>query len=346
MTQITWQKIESLLRTRKEQNARYQTRSGRLRKIDQPFISSCRTVFNIVSANGRSILAVPFEDVKELLLAAGKNENGISDYNTHLDMLKRIATQVEPETNRVRESETNIPDTIRHSDVLAAMEAFELPEGFGESTHYDVLDPNGNRFPPKAIVGIAAREYVDEALTGKHFQGGPGTKCFRILEALGFQIVPKPTCGRHDANETARDIDAIRRNSAIDKPTRRRLVEARTGQGQFRRDVLRIENSCRVTGIRDKRFLIAGHVVPFSLCSLDAEKYDPHNGLAFTPAVDRLFENGLLSFKDDGSLITSPELPDDVRRAFIPEILPERRPFNSLQTTYLDRHRKMHGHVT
>ena len=46
--------------------------------------------------------------------------------------------------------------------------------------------------PPKAIVGIASEILTGEKFTPKHFKGGLQSKCFRILEENGFQIVEKP----------------------------------------------------------------------------------------------------------------------------------------------------------
>ena len=241
------------------------------------------------------------------------------------------------------ESEYNIPDWITRNDVLESMREFELLDGFAQSTFYDVLDDNGVRYPPKAVIGLASRRYTDVSLRGRNFQGGPGTKCFRILEKFEFRIVPKAVDGNRDFNETQTDVDSIKRNPNLDQPTKRRLIEARTGQGQFRKDILSIEKRCRVTGVSNPDLLIAGHIVPFSNCLTNEEKYDPNNGLLFTPNADRLFERGLVSFGDDGALILSNQLADKDRDALgIPAKL-NVGSFNSEQLSYLRRHRELHS---
>lgn len=64
---------------------------------------------------------------------------------------------------------------------------------FGESTDFDILLENGTRLPPKAVFGIAAKEALGMEVLPKHFSGGDGTVCFRIIEACGYTIVPKGT---------------------------------------------------------------------------------------------------------------------------------------------------------
>jgi hypothetical protein len=62
---------------------------------------------------------------------------------------------------------------------------------FGESTDFDVLLEDGTRLPPKAVFGIAAKEALGMEVLPKHFSGGEGTICFRIINACGYTIVPK-----------------------------------------------------------------------------------------------------------------------------------------------------------
>ena len=86
----------------------------------------------------------------------------------------------------------NIPEYIKRDHILKAIERFDdgAEHLFAESITYDVLY-NGRRYPPKAIIGMAA-----EVLTGKKygpsdFKGGQDSMCFRILQQNGFQIVTK-----------------------------------------------------------------------------------------------------------------------------------------------------------
>jgi 5-methylcytosine-specific restriction protein A len=66
-----------------------------------------------------------------------------------------------------------------------------LEHPFGPSTDFDLVTNEGERFPPKAVFGLAASEALGFAVQPKHFSGGIGTPCFRVLQAAGFTIVPK-----------------------------------------------------------------------------------------------------------------------------------------------------------
>jgi 5-methylcytosine-specific restriction protein A len=93
-------------------------------------------------------------------------------------------------------AEYRIPDSIATEHVKAAAAALDsnVDHPFHESTKVDVLIDN-QRYPPKAILGIASKLAANVDLTPADFTGGIGSKCFRILENLGFRIVPKWNIG-------------------------------------------------------------------------------------------------------------------------------------------------------
>lgn len=65
--------------------------------------------------------------------------------------------------------------------------------GFGESTDFDLVTDEGVRLPPKAVFGVAATEALGFKVLPKHFSGGEGSPCFRILTLAGYTILPKST---------------------------------------------------------------------------------------------------------------------------------------------------------
>ena len=97
-----------------------------------------------------------------------------------------------------------------------------------------------------------------------------------------------------------REIEA----SPRDATTKKQLIDARLGQGDFRNAVIRLEKKCRVTGLANADFLIASHIKPWSACN-DAERLSGHNGLLLSPHIDKLFDRGHLSFEDDGAMLLS-----------------------------------------
>ena len=117
------------------------------------------------------------------------------------------------------------------------------------------------------------------------------------------------------------------------------LVNARRGQGVFRSNLERIEDHCRVTGLRSVRHLRASHIKPWRV-SDDSEKIDGHNGLLLSPHVDHLFDRGWIRFSDDGRLEPSPQLEPEVLTSWRIEPPVAPKPFLPQQIDFLTYHRE------
>jgi hypothetical protein len=82
---------------------------------------------------------------------------------------------------------------VTKENVLGSLTKYskgERPDGFKESTDYDVLHEL-KRFPPKVIMAIAYKIATGEIISGAMFEGGRNTPCFKRFVQLGFQIVSK-----------------------------------------------------------------------------------------------------------------------------------------------------------
>lgn len=100
------------------------------------------------------------------------------------------------------------------------------------------------------------------------------------------------------------DLRAIEAGGAS-STTREALVDARLGQGRFRRELLRRWNgACAVTGCRVAAVLRASHCKPWSE-SADHERLDSNNGLVLSANLDALFDAGLISFDDSGDMLVA-----------------------------------------
>ena len=62
-----------------------------------------------------------------------------------------------------------------------------------------------------------------------------------------------------------------------------------------------------LTGVGLRSLLVASHIKPVRDCSAK-EAVDPCNGLLLEARFDRLFDQGLISFKGDGTLLVSKTL--------------------------------------
>ena len=114
----------------------------------------------------------------------------------------------------------------------------------------------------------------------------------------------------NEVEDDLHESDIIQRTN-LGPLEKENLVKSRRGQGIFKTNVKMMEKECRVTKLKDKRYLIASHIKPWK-DSNDAEKIDGNNGLLLSPHVDKLFDSGMISFADNGDLMVSSKLNMDV----------------------------------
>lgn len=125
-----------------------------------------------------------------------------------------------------------------------------------------------------------------------------------VLFELSNVDMGQYTCSSGDDvwQEEERITNVIEQDTSIDQITKKQLVDSRRGQGKYRRNLALFENSCRVTGITDKKFLVASHSKPW--CKSDNhEKLDGNNGFFFSPHVDKLYDNGWMTFEANGDAV-------------------------------------------
>jgi hypothetical protein len=177
---------------------------------------------------------------------------------------------------------------------------------------------------------------VHEALSGNITTCFPLSGVTEYVETLVRSLGGSVEDG--SSLELQGDLEQIDR-SPIGPTSRAVLVQARLGQGSYRTGVLaRWDNRCAVTGTCVYEVVRASHLKPWRL-SNDHERLDPDNGLPLIATLDALFDRGLISFSDDGSMLVSGRLPRSEHRSMgVPESL--RSELNSTQRSYLDFHRK------
>lgn len=143
----------------------------------------------------------------------------------------------------------------------------------------------------------------------------------------------------HIQDEADNRIEAaILTSPELAQTTKEQLVKARRGQGLFKSRVENIEACCRVTGIAQRRHLIASHIKPWRDASND-ERLDGNNGLMLAPHIDHLFDKGYISFSDQGELLISNQLKPEVLTLWGVEVSNVGR-FNPRQQLYLNYHRQ------
>lgn len=127
-------------------------------------------------------------------------------------------------------------------------------------------------------------------------------------------------------------------NLNVDETEKEQLVKSRRGQGVFRSRVEEIEKSCRVTGVSVKNVLIASHMKPWRI-STNQERLDGNNGFLLSPHIDKLFDKGWISFKENGDLLTANEEVKRILQLWSIQPLLNVGSFNQKQLQYLEYHR-------
>jgi len=174
-------------------------------------------------------------------------------------------------------------------------------------------------------------EFEDFALVKdvKDTEGKPRT-------AIVFRL--KPLNEEPSADEFS--LPATERNLGLGDTEMSRLQKIRTKQSLFKRRLLNVEKQCRLTGIADLRFLRASHIRPWSKCESGTQRADGNNGLLLCPQADFLFDQGWISFKDQGGLLVAAQFPQEVKTRFGLDLRARNcGDFKAQQREYLEFHR-------
>lgn len=126
--------------------------------------------------------------------------------------------------------------------------------------------------------------------------------------------------------------------TVLDRTEQEQIIVSRLGQGNFRRNVIRLWGSCSLTGLQNISLLRASHIKPWK-DSDNQERLNPFNGLLLTPDYDFLFDKGYVSFRENGTILISQRLDGFARKVFdVKDNLRLRQVFSE-NKEYLDFHR-------
>lgn len=141
-------------------------------------------------------------------------------------------------------------------------------------------------------------------------------------------------------------VSEIEADKTLASTTRKALIQARVGQGLFRRNVIKTYKRCLVTEVEQERLLVASHIKPWKDCyKVPAECLSADNALLLTPTWDAMFDKGFISFTDNGELMVSDRVEKPTKTALgIPNYM-----IVSLtpgQRRFMKFHRQEFGFVT
>ncbi len=116
------------------------------------------------------------------------------------------------------------------------------------------------------------------------------------------------------------------------------VTKSRIGQGMFRQLLLEMWEGCAVTDIRLPNVLRASHIKPWRF-STNSERLDPYNGLLLLPQYDQLFDKGLISFDEKGTLIRSRAIEQIESRKLGIDMNDRLRTLSKQHRAFLEYHR-------
>ncbi len=131
----------------------------------------------------------------------------------------------------------------------------------------------------------------------------------------------------------------------VTKEKVKRKIVSREGASKYRRQVLEHMPQCPFTKISDERLLVASHIKPYQTC-INEERIDQAtdylNGLALSPTYDKLFDQGYITFMDDGRLICGTQLSSYTweKLQINPNAKNKMRIYPEDRESYLEFHRK------
>lgn len=161
-----------------------------------------------------------------------------------------------------------------------------------------------------------------------------GNIIFLFRPSLSYSFNPY----YHPAKE--RQIEEAIEQKKMPAREKEQLVKARIGQGAYRQKLLEESSECIITRVNDERILMASHIKPWSV-SDDIEKIDHNNGLVLTPTYDKLFDQGFISFEDNGTILMSPYIsPLNIKKMNLAQGRVYVIPLSEKRKAYLAYHRK------
>jgi len=118
-------------------------------------------------------------------------------------------------------------------------------------------------------------------------------------------------------------------------------TNAREGQGRYRESLLGHMQSCPITQVSDERMLIASHIKPWAI-SDSVERVDRFNGFMFTPNIDRLFDQGFITFRGNKSMAIAPWISpmNKKRLGLIDDKIYPNLPLEPEREKYMEYHRR------
>ena len=221
-------------------------------------------------------------------------------------------------------------------ETLGNQKRRELWGGFFEDAQWSGQGENGPvyRFLVDRFQFLGIHDYDRVSAAEFYGNGGGGGSRMKVYEA------------GHKTGATSRKSTATHTSEGM---MVQRLVWVRKNHARFRDPVEQHwEGKCAVADHDcdgHPGLLIASHIYPWAR-STPKEKTDVNNGLLLSSPIDRLFDQGLISFADDGMMLVSDDLAPRTKHVFGLRAgmkIANPKKITKGMRKYLSKHRRLHG---
>lgn len=150
---------------------------------------------------------------------------------------------------------------------------------------------------------------------GKHVCQPYWDEFYNDREALVFESERILAKYQHTDIETKFQKELLDIPEGVTGETRVREVKTRVNQNVFRQIVLaNYDEKCGLTGIDIPELLVANHIIPWK--DNEENRLNPENGICLSSLYDKAFDQGLISFDNESTVLFSDRLEKNVGKDY------------------------------
>lgn len=171
----------------------------------------------------------------------------------------------------------------------------------------------------KKLFNIASHDpkQIDRGVSGLSHSSKLDKRIWEAFEENSFKVsVDAKEALSHACNVEVAEIIDNESDSVIVEmfpygEDRMVAAKARVGQYFFRAAVLSAyHRRCCVTGIGEPKLLIASHIKPWKVSSVEKERANPRNGLCLNALHDRAFDQGFITINNNYEIVISDKITE------------------------------------
>lgn len=217
------------------------------------------------------------------------------------------------ETFVTKDNTHMIPDILQNDDKLF-FPAFTSIEEMGEygdnlskvQLHFlNVIKMATDHDP--SVVGIVVNAFSESFVLDKEL--------FDMVETMKSRLSPSDLSqsDETEAHKEQKFVEEAEDFTSLSETEKSAVIKQRVGQSIFRDKLIKRDRKCRICGLENKTLLRASHIKAWGDCEDGTERLDVNNGLLLCPIHDALFDNHLISFNDDGSILVNQTISEHDR---------------------------------